>query len=156
LLQQVAPSRLSLSTTVLPALSTNATPLPSHRRCQSSTAKTEVPNDEDINNDRQGMVVAMVDVVLIAARAVAVAVPPLPTTATTLTSCCRHCCYSTAKTKARWMMTTSITRGKGLLLLSSLLSLQQVLPPLPSLSPSPLLSPLPLPSLLLSSSSSSS
>jgi hypothetical protein len=37
---------LSLSTAVLPALSTIATPLPSHHHRQSNAAKTEVPNDE--------------------------------------------------------------------------------------------------------------
>jgi hypothetical protein len=46
------------------------------------------------------MVIVMVNVVVLAASTGAVAVPPLPTTATTLPSChrCRH--YSTAKTKA--------------------------------------------------------
>ena len=42
----------------------------------------------------------MVDVVVVAASAVAVAIPPLPTTATTLPSCHRHHRYSAAKTKA--------------------------------------------------------
>jgi hypothetical protein len=42
----------------------------------------------------------MVGVVVIAASTVAVAIPPLPTTATTLPSCRRHCRYSAAKTKA--------------------------------------------------------
>jgi hypothetical protein len=46
------------------------------------------------------MVIVMVNAVVFAASAVTVAVPPLPTTATTLPSCrCRHC-YSAAKTKA--------------------------------------------------------
>ncbi len=43
---------------------------------------------------------SMVDVIVVAASAVAVATPPLPRTATTLLSCRRHCCYSVAKTKA--------------------------------------------------------
>jgi hypothetical protein len=42
----------------------------------------------------------MINVIVVAASAVPVAIPPLPTTATTLLSC--RCCrrYSTAKTKA--------------------------------------------------------
>jgi hypothetical protein len=46
------------------------------------------------------MVVIMVDVVVFAASTVAVAVPPLPMTATTLLSCRRHCRYSAANMKA--------------------------------------------------------
>jgi hypothetical protein len=37
-----------------------------------------VPNDEDVNDNRRGMAVVMVDVVIVAASAVAVAFPPLP------------------------------------------------------------------------------
>jgi hypothetical protein len=44
------------------------------------------------------MVVIMVGVVVVAASAVAVTVPPLPMTATTLPSCYHRCCYSAAKT----------------------------------------------------------
>ncbi len=44
-----------------------ATLLPTHRRHRSSTAKTEAPNDEDVNNNGQGMVIIMVDVVIVAA-----------------------------------------------------------------------------------------
>jgi hypothetical protein len=55
-----------------------------------------VPDDEDVNDDGQGMVVVMVNVVVVAASAVAVAVTPLPTIATTLPSCRRHCRYSMA------------------------------------------------------------
>jgi hypothetical protein len=46
------------------------------------------------------MFVVMVNVVIIAASTVAVAIPPLPTTATILPSCHHRCCYSAAKTKA--------------------------------------------------------
>jgi hypothetical protein len=59
-----------------------------------------VPDDKDINDGRQGMVINMVNVVIIAAKPVAVAVPPLPTTATILPSCRHRCHYSAAKTKA--------------------------------------------------------
>jgi hypothetical protein len=83
-----------------PILSTTATLLPSPRHCQSSAAKTEAPDDKDVNDDRQGMVVVMVDVVIVAASTVAVAAPPLPTTATTLPSCRRRCRYSAANTNA--------------------------------------------------------
>jgi hypothetical protein len=126
------PSRLSLSTAVLPTLSTTATLLPSHRRCRSNATKTEVPDDEDVNDYRQVMVVDMVDVIVVAASAVAVAVPPLPMTATTLPSC-RCCCrYSAAKTKV--LDDNNINDdGQGIVLLLSLsLSWQQVLPPSPS------------------------
>ncbi len=83
-----------------PPLVNDRYPVADPRRCQSSAAKTEAPDDEDVNNDRRGMVVVMVNVVVIAANAVAVALPRLPTTATTLPSCRCHCCYSVVKTKA--------------------------------------------------------
>ena len=39
-------------------------------------AKTEEPDDKDVNNNGRWMVIVMVDVVVVAASAVAVAVPP--------------------------------------------------------------------------------
>jgi len=51
---------------VLTALLTTATPLPSHRRRQSSAAKTTAPDDKNVNDDGRGMAVVMVDVVVVA------------------------------------------------------------------------------------------